>query len=149
MNVHPDRHDDHPWRWHVGVAGALGSIAGIVVGGCLALLLARVIGIDQSVADYGSAYLIILGGAWAGGLMGGVIVLRSARDPLTVPTIVCLGLLLAVPAVVAAYEGESGPGWPSTGRILLYGILYVLMPMASLPLAYLLAGLARRARRAE
>lgn len=64
MILHPGRHDDRPWRWHVGALGALSSIAGIVAGGCLALLLARVIGIDQSTADYGSAYRITLGGAW-------------------------------------------------------------------------------------
>ena len=65
-------------------------------------------------------------------------------DSLSVPTVLCLGLLLALPALFAAYEVESGPGWASPGRILLYGVLYVLVPIASPLVAYLLAGLARR-----
>ena len=144
MGFHLGRHDDGPWRWHIGVGGTLGSIAGMVAGGCLALLVARIVGIDQSVADYGPAYRITLGGVWAGGLAGCYIALRIAHDSLSVPTVLCLGFLLALPALVAASEGESGPGWASPGRILLYGALYVLVPIASPLVAYLLAGLARR-----
>ena len=144
MDFHRGRHDDGPWRWHIGFGGTLGSIAGMVAGGCLALLVARIVGIDQSVADYGPAYRITLGGVWAGGLAGCYIALRMAHDSLSVPTVLCLGFLLALPALVAASEGESGPGWASPGRILLYGALYVLVPIASPLVAYLLAGLARR-----
>jgi hypothetical protein len=122
----------------------LGSIAGMVAGGCLALLVARVIGIDQSVADYGPAYRITLAGVWVGGLVGCYIALRVARDSRSVPTVVCLGVLLAVPALVAGYEGGSGSGWASPGRILLFGALYVLVPIAAPLVAYPLAGVARR-----
>ena len=144
MGLDLGRHGDGPWRWHIGVGGTLGSIVGMFVGGCLALLVARMVGVDQSVADYGPAYRITLGGVWAGGLAGCYIALRIAHDSLSVPTALCLGLLLALPALVAAFEGESGPGWASPGRILLYGALYVLVPIASPSVAYLLAGLARR-----
>ena len=130
-----------------GVGGTLGAIAGMVAGGCLALLAARIVGIDESVADYGPAYRIALGGVWAGGLVGCYIALRMAHDPLSVPTVLCLGVPLALPVLVAAYEGESGPGWASPGRIVLYGSLYVLVPIASPLVAYLLAGLARRSTR--
>jgi hypothetical protein len=106
--------------------------------------VARVFRIDQSVADYGPAYRITLGGVCAGGLVGCYIALRIAHESLAAPTVLCLGFLLALPALFAAHEGESGPGWASPGRILLYGVLYVLVPIASLLVAYLLAGLARR-----
>ena len=144
MGSHPGHHDDGPWRWHRGLGGTLGSIAGMVVGGCLALLVARVLGIDESVADYGPAYRITLGGVWAGGLLGCYITLRMAHDSLSLPTVLCLAFLLALPVLVAAYDGESGPRWASPGRILLYGALYVLVPIASPLAAYVLAGLARR-----
>ena len=126
------------------VFGTLGSIAGMVAGGCLALLAARLVGIDQSIADYGPAYRITLAGVWAGGLIGCYIALRKTHDSLSVPTVVCLGVLLALRASVASYDGESGPGWASPGRILIYGALYVLVPIAAPLLACLLAGLARR-----
>ena len=146
MGLQPGRHAGHPWRWRTGVAGALGSVAGIVVGGFLGLLLARATGIDQSVADYGSAYRFTLGGAWAGGLAGCYTVLRTAHDSLTVATVLCLGPLLAVPALVAASDGQSGTGWASPGSILLDGAVYVLVPVASPLVAYLLAGLWDRRR---
>lgn len=121
-----------------------GSIAGMVAGACLALLVARMIGIDESVADYGPAYRTTLAGVWAGGLVGCYVALRIAHDPRSVPTVLCLGALLAIPALVAASEGKSGPGWASPGRILLYGALYVLVPAAAPLVAYLLAGVVRR-----
>lgn len=37
MGFHLGRYDDGPLRWHVGVGGTLGSIAGMVAGGCFAL----------------------------------------------------------------------------------------------------------------
>ena len=99
---------------------------------------------DQSVADYGPAYRITLAGVWAGGLVGCYIALRVARGPRSVPTVVYLGVLLALPALVAGYEGRSGSGWASPVRILLFGALYVLVPIAAPLVAYLLAGVARR-----
>lgn len=122
----------------------LGAIAGMVAGGCLALLAARVIGMDQSVADYGPAYRTTLAGVWAGGLVGCYAALRMAHDQRSVPTVLCLGVLLAVPALVAGYEGEYETGWASSGRILLYSALYVLVPIAAPLVAYLLAGVVRQ-----
>ena len=75
-------------------------------------------GVNESIADYGWPYRMALGGAWAGGLLGCYIVPRIAQDSLTVPTMLWLSLLLAVPALFAVLEGRSRTEWPSLGRLL-------------------------------
>jgi hypothetical protein len=130
----------------IGVMTAwLGAVLGGAAGAGSALLIARAVGIDDSVADYGLPYQLLLGGGWLGAVLGSGLALRITKQGLALTASLILSALLAPPGLLAATSTDSGPGWPSTSEWLAGSTLYLILPLAAPGIAFLVAeALARR-----
>lgn len=134
--------EEGPSWWLLLVASAGGTLGGIILGGGSGLLTARALGMNESVADYGTPFYIAIGGAWFLGLLGCYLALVALHDPKAVPAVVILALLLPGSAAVA------GPLASALARVFrtTFGtlveiavVLYVLLPMISPVVARLIA----------
>ncbi len=130
---------DDSWNSLHGLAAFVGAMVGIVLGGVLALRLARLTGIDESVADYGRAYRSVIGGAWLGGAVGCYLALRLVADSRGLLTAVVFAMLLPVPLVLRAALGPWD-GWDFWNPFLAL-FVEVLFPLVSPLIAYFLARL--------
>lgn len=126
----PDR--KRPTWWSPALAATGGTAGGILVGGATALLVARAMGLDESIADYGPPFYIALGGAWLFGLLGCYFALSALRDSKAVPTVGILALLLPGAAVIADPLALVISGWISPSfrtLITVATVLYVMLPL--------------------
>lgn len=127
------------------LAAWLGAVLGGAAGTGSALLIARAVGIDDSVADNGLPYQLLLGGGWLGAVLGCGLALRITKQGVAFTASLILFALLAPPGLLAAIRTDSGPGWPSTWEWVAMSVLYVILPVAAPGIAFLLAeALARR-----
>ena len=130
--------------------GILAAWVGAVVGGVAvslsALLMARAVGVDGSVADYGLPYYLLLGGTCVGAAIGCYLALRVIGQGLAAPTSAILLALLAVPGVLAATRTRSGPGWPSAWEWAVGIMMFVGLPFVAPAIAAVLAEALTRRR---
>lgn len=122
------------------LAATLGSLVGIVMGASLGLALARVLGIEQSVADYGSAFICVVGSAWLFGILGCYFAMRLVGDRRALLTALILVPVLAIPALLTATGGHADAGGWDFGSLVVAVIVEALLPVASPLIAYVLAG---------
>ena len=118
--------------WSPALAATGGTAGGILVGGVTALLVARAMGLEESIADYGPPFYIALGGAWLFGLLGCYFALSAVRDSKAVPTVGILALLLPGAAVIVDPLALVITGWISPSfrtLITVATVLYVMLPL--------------------
>ena len=82
------------------VAAWLGAVLGGAAGTGSALLIARTVGIDDSVADYGLPYQLLLGGGWLGAVLGCGLALRITKQGVALTASLILFALLAPPGLL-------------------------------------------------
>ena len=133
---HPVNATDRGLRILAAWLGAM--VGGVVVGGS-AVLIARVAGVDGSLADYGLPYQLLLGGACLGAALGCYLALRATRQGRALSSAAILFVLLAPSALLAARRAHSGPGWPSTWELAFGFLIFVALPLAAPAIAVLLA----------
>jgi hypothetical protein len=126
--------EKRPSWWSLALAASGGTAGGIFVGGATALLAARVVGLDESIADYGSPFYMAIGGAWLLGLLGCYLALRCIRDSKAIPTVGILALLLPSSAVIVDPLASVLSRWisPTFGTLVTVAtVFYVLLPLLS------------------
>jgi hypothetical protein len=119
-------------------------MGGVLLGGAAAVGTARVLGMNESVADYGTPFHMMIGGAWFLGLIGCYLALSALRDPKVIPTVVILAMLLPGSAAASGPLARTFARWFSLpfGTLITVGIvLLVLLPMLSPVVARLLAAI--------
>ncbi len=85
--------NDTRWSWVSVISASGGSVAGVLVGAGVSVLVARALG-SQSLADYGPAFVACIATACAFGLVGCSLALRAAGDSRVITTVAILAVML-------------------------------------------------------
>lgn len=128
--------------WSLGLAATGGTVAGALIGSAAGLLLARALGLKESIAHTGQPFYMALSGAWLMSLLGCYIALAMLRDPKARVTVIILALILPGSAVTAGPLARAIARWFSTtfGTLVTIGLvlsmlLLILSPIVARVLA--------------